>query len=255
MGVDGVRDRWLGALVDLDPAGEAPGRVSWVLGSAADVLQLAGPEVAACGVDVPVGLAPSGARAADEQARALLGPGRSSSIFPTAPQPAFAVARSGTSRSDRAAADVASRGAGGAGVSTQSWGIAGKVLEVEDALRARGDAGDRVVEVHPETSFTVMARYFRLPPPPGKRTAAGVAGRLRLLGQALPTLDVVNALSDVPVGARVTRTPTVDDALDALAAACSALRFAAGHARVLGAGTDAVWSDGSPAPGRAVIVV
>jgi hypothetical protein len=49
----------------------------------------------------------------------------------------------------------------------------------------------------------------------------------------------------------------VDDALDALIAAWTASRAATGTAAVLGADQagEAVWSDGTPAPSRAVIVL
>ncbi|WP_340294247.1 DUF429 domain-containing protein, partial [Aquipuribacter hungaricus] len=169
---------------------------------------------------------------------------------------ALAVARRlGGTRASRPEADAASRAAGAGGISTQAWGIADKVLEVEDAVRALGPAGARVVEVHPETSFAVMARHFREPAPAGKRSAAGVAQRVRPLASTMPSLDVLDALAGVPTGRGTDALVPVDDALDALAAACSALRHAFGQARVLGAGTTAVWSDGSPAPGRAVLVV
>jgi predicted RNase H-like nuclease len=256
VGVDGVRERWLAADLELDPEGERPARARWHLGAAADVLGLAREaDVAMVGVDMPVGLVARGPRRSEHEARALLGRS-ASSIFATAPQPAFAVARTqGTTRLSRTVADAASRAAGAGGVSTQAWMIAGKVLEVEDAVRALGGVGARVVEVHPETSFAVMAAHFGLPLPPGKRSAAGAAHRVRLLQRTLPGLDVVEALTGVPVGCGPRDRVPVDDALDALAAACSALRHAYGQARVLGTGTEAVWSDGTPAPGRAVIVV
>jgi predicted RNase H-like nuclease len=133
--------------------------------------------------------------------------------------------------------------------------IAAKVLEVEDAVRGLGPPGARVVEVHPETSFAVMARHFRAAPAAAKRSAPGVAQRIDLLSRTLTGLDVVSALAGVPAGSVAGDRVPVDDALDALAAACSALRHAYGQAHVLGEGTEAVWSDGTPAPGRAVIVV
>ena len=256
MGVDGVRERWLAAVLDLDPGGDRPPTVSWLLGSAAEVLGAVGPDVVGCGVDVPVGLVSTGLRGAEQQARALLGPRAGSSIFTTAPQPAFAVARRlGGTRASRPEADAASRAAGAGGISTQAWGIAAKVLEVEDAVRALGPAGDRVVEVHPETSFASVARHFGRAAPASKRSAPGVAHRMSLLEQTLPGLQVGPALADVPDGPGAARRVPVDDALDALVAACSALRHAYGRATVLGVGTAAVWSDGDPAPGRGVLVV
>lgn len=261
IGVDGVRERWVAASLTLDPDGGSAPVVAWSVGPAAAVLApVAEPDVVAAGIDMPLGLVARGPRTAEAQARSLLGAGRSS-IFATAPVPAFRVARArlrpegGLDLASRAEADRASRAAGGGGVSTQSWMIAAKVLEVEDAVRALGPPGERVVEVHPETSFAVMAAHFGTPPVPSKLSAPGVAARTLLLQRTLPGLDVLAALAAVPVGASSRDRVPVDDALDALAGACSALRHAYGQAQVLGAGTEAVWSDGAPAPGRAVIVV
>jgi predicted RNase H-like nuclease len=258
VGVDGVRDRWVAAVVRLDPSGTRPAEVDWQLGDAAEVLGLAlAPDVRSVGVDVPLGLLPSGRRSCEAQARTLLGRA-ASSVFATAPQPAFALARAEPpALGNRAAADAASRAAGGEGLSTQSWLIAPKVLEVEGAVRALGAAGEHVVEVHPETSFAVMADHFGLPRPPSKRSAAGAAQRAVLLSRTLPGLDVLAALTGAPAGPPTADRVPVEDALDALAAACSALRHAYGAARVLGRADApaAVWSDGAPAPGRAVLVV
>ncbi|MGF1663041.1 MAG: DUF429 domain-containing protein [Kineosporiaceae bacterium] len=245
-GVDGVADRWVAAVV-------SGGSVTWRLGSAAEVLALAR-ECAAVAVDIPVGLLRRGRRAAEAEARGLLGPGRSS-IFPTPPQPAFDVARRlGTGRGARTIAQAAAREAGGHGISTQTWGLAAKILEIEDALRSLPDPlARRVVETHPETALRILGG-----PAPGgwhgKRSAAGAAQRLRALAEALAvSTDVVVSWLDDPTLAAV----PVDDALDALIAACSAARAGAGTAVALGAGQagEAVWSDGTPAPGRAVILV
>ncbi|WP_336923716.1 DUF429 domain-containing protein [Aquipuribacter sp. SD81] len=264
-GVDGVRERWVAVVLDGVPGpGDDPGRpggveVSWRVGAAADVLGLTH-EVSAVGVDVPVGLVPTGRRACEGEARRLLGRA-SSSVFDTAPQPAFGLARrEGPRPGNRAAAEALARAAGGTGISTQAWMVAAKVLEVEAAVRTLGGTGERVVEVHPETGFAVLAWASGAAPPPSKRSAPGVAARVRLLAGGLPgldVLDVLEALARVPVGGRAADRVPVDDALDALAAAWSAARHARGGARVLGAAdaARAVWSDGAPAPGRAVLVV
>lgn len=223
--------------------------VEWVLGDASTVVRLAS-RCERVGIDVPVGLAPRGSRTSDREARALLGPARSS-LFPTAPVGAFAVARRcGTGREVRVQAQEASRAAGGTGISTQSWGLVAKVLEVEDAVRALGTQGRRVLEVHPETSFRLLAAELKNgEAPPGKRTAAGRAWRTSLLSRGLG-LDVAAQLAAPGTGGA-----GADDLLDALAAAWSAHRSLLGRAKILGAGSEAVWSDGRAAPGRAVIVV
>jgi predicted RNase H-like nuclease len=245
-GVDGVAGRWVAAVVN-------GGSVTWRLGSAAEVLALAR-DCAAVAVDIPIGLVRRGRRAAETEARGLLGRDRSS-IFPTPPQPAFEVARTfGTGRGARAVAQEAAREAGGQGISTQTWGLAAKILEVEDALRSLpAPVAGRVVETHPETALRALGG----PAPaawPGKRSAAGAARRLSALAAAFGVAPgtAVSWLDD-PVLAAV----PVDDALDALIAAWTASRAATGTAVVLGADQagEAVWSDGTPAPGRAVIVL
>jgi predicted RNase H-like nuclease len=245
-GIDGVADRWVAAVV-------TGGSVTWRLGPAAQVLAIAH-ECAAVAVDIPIGLVRRGQRAAETEARRLLGTDRSS-IFPTPPQPAFDVARRlGTGRGARVIAQAAARDAGGHGISTQTWGLAAKILEVEETLRALPAAlAGRVVETHPETALRALGE----PAPgawPGKRSAAGAARRLAALSAAfgVATGTAVSWLDD-PVLAAV----PVDDALDALIAAWTASRVAIGTAAVLGAGQagEAVWSDAVPAPGRAVIVV
>ncbi|MGF1648799.1 MAG: DUF429 domain-containing protein [Kineosporiaceae bacterium] len=247
-GVDGVADHWVAAVV----AGDA---VAWSVGSARDVLTFTtGAGCAVVAVDIPIGLARHGRRAAEAEARQLLGPGRSS-IFPTPPQPAFDVARRlGTGRGARAVAQAAAREAGGHGISTQTWGLAAKILEVEDALRDQVTAvAGKVVETHPETALRVLAGTTA-PPWPRKRSAAGAARRLGALAAAFG-VGVGTALSWLDDA--LLATVPVDDAVDALVAARTAARVASGTAAVLGAGQadDAVWSDGTPAPGRAVIIV
>ncbi|MFC5380302.1 DUF429 domain-containing protein [Aquipuribacter nitratireducens] len=242
LGVDGVRDRWVGVLV-------GDGDVEWVLGAARDVLRrVADASVALAAIDVPIGYVRAGSRRCEADARRQLGAARSS-IFATAAAPAFALAADGDRSDDaRRAASAASAAVGGPGVGSHSWGLVPKVLEVEDVVRGLGASGQRVVETHPETAFAVLAAGAGVASPAPKRSAAGAAQRVRLLTDAL-VLDVVAALAAAPPGV------PVDDALDALAAAWSAARHARGAARVLGEGTDAVWRDLSPAPGRAVVVV
>jgi predicted RNase H-like nuclease len=246
-GVDGVADRWVAAVL---VGGAVGGSVSWRVGSAVEVLAVAR-ACAAVAVDIPIGLVRRGQRSCEAEVREILRRDRSS-IFATPPQPAFAVGRTlGTDRSARAVAQAAAREAGGQGISTQSWGIAAKILEVEDAVRGAPELAGRIVETHPETAFRVMGGGSAASAAwPGKRSAAGVARRMHALSEAMGA--DIGWLAD-PVLDRV----PVDDALDALAAAWTATRVAAGTAVTFGAdqAAEAVWSDGSPAPGRAVIVV
>ncbi|WP_460445263.1 DUF429 domain-containing protein [Angustibacter aerolatus] len=228
-GVDGVRERWVAALVADD------GAVRWRAGLDADHVVALLAEVAVVGLDCPIGLVDGDPRAADVEAKTLLAAAGSggSSVFPTPPLAAYRAAVAASRRASggslhphRVVAQEASRAGGGPGIATQTWGLADKVVSVERALLVGPpDAAERVAEVHPECSFAAMGG-------PGplrrKRSAVGVAQRVQRLTAALH-LDVLAALADdallgVPV----------DDALDALAAAWSARRLAAGTARVLG---------------------
>ena len=210
LGVDGCPGGWVAAQVD-------DNGLTWWSGSFAELLAL---DAAVVGVDIPIGLPPGPhRRAADLQARQLLGAQRSS-VFFCPPRAALGA----TTQPD---ATRLSRAAGSTGVSIQTFSILGKVAEVDDLLRSDAEAARRVVEVHPEVSFRRMALSALLPP---KRTPAGRAARMSLLRRWLPGLRLPASL---PGRARA------DDCLDALAAAWSARRWECGTAEVLGDERDA----------------
>ena len=160
-------------------------------------------DVAAIGVDIPIGLPAAGGRAADAAARVFVGP-RRSSVFPTPPRQALLAATYAEAR-----ALVPS-------LSAQSFALRQKILEVEASV---GD--ERVFEVHPEVSFVALAGGSHLHHP--KRTWNGRTERRRLLAQqGIDLPDEVAADQAAP-----------DDVLDAAAAAWSAMRVARGEARTL----------------------
>jgi predicted RNase H-like nuclease len=207
-GVDGCRGGWVSADVS-GPGADVAWRW-WPLDSTRALL-LDG-MVAVVAIDVPIGLPDAGqSRACDREARALLGR-RGVSVFPAPSRvvlgaPSYAEAR----------ALLAARG--GALMSAQAFGIAPAVAAV-DACVSPGD-DERIYECHPEVAFALMGGGPGLP---GKRTADGAAVRRKLLGRWWP------ALGELPP-----RVPE-NDALDALACAWSALRFARGEAVTLGDG-------------------
>jgi predicted RNase H-like nuclease len=211
LGIDGCPGGWVGAFVDGD-------QVSWHAAAFVDLLGLPAAVVA---VDIPIGL-PTGAarRAADVEARAVLGRQRSS-VF-------FAPARAVLEAVDQPDATRLSRAAGSTGVSIQMFNVLAKVAEVDEALRSDAAKAARVVEVHPEVSFRRLARTHVLP---SKRTAAGRQARLEALRPWLPGLALPTPL---PGRARA------DDCMDALACAWTASRWARGEAEVLGGGLDSV---------------
>ncbi len=209
LGVDGCPGGWVGALVN-------GGQVSWHSGDFASMLALGADAVA---VDIPIGL-PTGAsrRAADVEARAALGP-RRSSVFFTPPRVVLEAA-------DQPDATRRARAAGSTGVSIQLFHILGEVAEVDALLQADPCAAGRVVEVHPEVSLRSLGDVQELPP---KRRADGRAARLEVLRKWLPALEL-----PTPLPGRA----AADDCLDAVAAAWSATRWQQGTAHVLGGETD-----------------
>lgn len=161
-------------------------------------------ELEVVAVDMPIGLAESGPRSPDVSARAALGAGRAR-LFSMPVRDAFDAA-------SHADANVLLRSRGEPGMSAQAWGLRAAIAEV--AVHA-GDP--RVIEVHPELSFTAMAGHVL----ESKKSARGAAQRIAAL---TGWVDVLAALAAAPP-----RVP-VDDCLDALGAAWSAQRFAAGTA-------------------------
>lgn len=208
LGVDGCPGGWVAARVD-------GGRVSWHCGSFADLLALDADVVA---VDIPIGL-PEGAqrRAADLEARARLGPARSS-VFLTPPR---VVLEAGS----QPEATRLSREAGSTGVSIQAFHLLAKVAKVDALLRGSAAAAARVVEVHPEVSLRALGGRAL----PSKRTPDGRRQRLEVLRGWLPDLAL-----PAPLPGRA----QPDDCLDAVAAAWSAARWRDGDAEVLGGEVD-----------------
>lgn len=193
LGVDGCRRGWVGALVDAD-------RVSWL--ALPDIGAALSLDVEAVGVDMPVGLPETGRRECDLLAKQTLGRAHPR-VFLTPPRGVLAAtsyAEAGPLHRDLT---------GGLGMSVQTWGLMDKIREVDARAEDR-----RLVEVHPELSFALLAGRVL----PSKHTPAGRAERLRALRGWLP------GLAGVPAG---------DDGLDALAVAWSAARWLAGSARTL----------------------
>lgn len=201
VGVDGCRQGWVAVALD---DGAFGGAALFPSISFAGVLE-AHPAAVCLGVDIPIGLCDQAPRPGEREAKRLLGR-RASTLFFTPPRavleaPSYADAR-------RVAATL-----GGSGVSAQAYALAGRILEV-DGYRDR-----RLVEVHPEVSFTVLAGGHLSH---SKKTWAGQAERTALLAGAgihLPA-DAASAGAAAP-----------DDLIDAAVVAWSAARVAAGIAR------------------------
>jgi len=199
LGVDGCRQGWVAvALVDGSFA-EAQ--------AAAHFAELVDDPAAVIGVDIPLG-STGPHRAADAEARALLGPRRGSVFLPPP--------RDVLEAPDHATANAACRVRHGHGVSAQAWNLAAKMLDVEPHWQQRPD---RIFEVHPELSF---AELGGAPRPHAKRTWAGARDRTALLAAA--GIELPDDLGSASAAG-------TDDVLDAAAVAWSAARLAAEVAR------------------------
>ncbi|MGE5828040.1 MAG: DUF429 domain-containing protein [Micromonosporaceae bacterium] len=202
LGIDACRAGWVG--VELSDGAYAR---AFLAGSLAHLLEI--DEFAAVGVDIPLGFAGHGWRAADALAAQRLG-ARRSSVFRVPPRVVW-------EEVDYAAANRRCRELTGAGLSVQSFGLRRRVLEA-NALR---DADHPIVEVHPELSFAAMNGG---PLGHGKKSWAGQARRRALLARA----GIVVPDDPGPAGAAAP-----DDVLDAAAVAWSAARLARGEAACL----------------------
>jgi len=163
-------------------------------------------------MDIPIGLADTGRRRADQLARQALGR-RWPSLFITP-------VREAVEAGDFPAALAANRRLAGEGISRQAFALRAKILDVDEWLRATSPPPVRVVEVHPELSFAQLAGA---PLAVRKSTWAGAERRRTLLAQAGITLPGDLGLAGEQAG--------VDDVLDAAAAAWTARRVIQGMAR------------------------
>ncbi|MDT7572806.1 MAG: hypothetical protein QOE05_2980 [Actinomycetota bacterium] len=206
LGADGVsRNRWVVAEV----ADRGP--VTWhLVTGAAELLALADTTgAAAVALDVPIGLPASGQRRCDQEAYASLG-ARRSSVFMAPPRHVL--------EHDRyAAARAASPG-----LTAQAFALISRIRDVDEVLRAAGDRiHDVVFECHPELSFKELTGLEL----PRKKSARGALMRIDALAAA-GLADVRDAPDEA----------TLDDALDAMACAWTALRWSKAKAQVRGSG-------------------
>lgn len=206
-GADGCPGGWIvvrdtGEAVSAELLADAAGLVALAQG------------VAALGVDIPIGLPDDGPRACDLAARAFLGAGRTSSVFP-------APVRAALGAADYGDACARSLAACGKKLTLQTWHLVARIRDMDTALRADPGVAARIHEVHPESSFHLWSGQAGLPP---KKTAAGRAARLTLVEARWPGAW---AASRAACRKALVRD---DDLLDAFAALWSAHRIAAGTA-------------------------
>ncbi|HTN42537.1 MAG TPA: DUF429 domain-containing protein [Nitrospiria bacterium] len=200
MGVDGFRGGWVGVQIE-DRNGTGRSFETKLFASFKDILGLDPfPDVIA--IDIPIGLldgAGQGGRACDRQARRLLGPQRSSSVFSPPVRPALGATVYEEARPH--------------GLTRQGFGILPKVREVDEQMTPAWQK--RIFEVHPELSFREMNGR---PMSHNKKGSQGRLDRMQLLEIHLPGFSG-RRLEDRPEGVGA------EDYLDACAAAWTALRI------------------------------
>jgi predicted RNase H-like nuclease len=218
LGVDACKSGWVGIAWS---GGTVTPHFAPTIGELADA---AGP-LAVMAIDIPIGLPDRGRRLADQQAREFIRP-RQSSVFLTPVRATLGIRQ-------HSRANAVSLQHTGQGMSIQAFSLLPKIQEVDDWLPK---APCRVVEIHPEVSFTQLAGRPLAP----KKTWAGAEHRRQLLTE-------VGIVLTGPLGEA--GKAAVDDVLDAAIAAWSARRVHLGAAlsfpappEVLGDGTEAaIW--------------
>ncbi len=167
------------------------------------------PDVAAIGVDMPIGLPdglPGWPRKSDLLARGFVGP-RWPSVFLTLPRATWQAGA--VEEAKRISLELT-----GHAFAAQTWALRDRIFQADEAAHA--DA--RIHEIHPEVSFAELAGCpLRYP----KSTWAGIALRRRLLADH--GIEIPDDLGRAGVA-------KVDDVLDAAAGAWSADRIARGVA-------------------------
>ena len=225
LGVDGCRAGWVAIRLDLS-TGKTQ---AFVVPAFAALFTRVGAGARMIMIDMPIGLADTGRRACEQQARKLLSPLRHNSVFPTPRRPMlafddYAEANEWGKRQGKAA---------GGGLSKQAWMITPKIREIDETITP-GDQ-HRLAEGHPEVAFLRLngGRPCRYP----KRKPEGAQERLTLLrGHGfIQSEDHYRILKDV-AGGGIAR----DDVYDACALALTAQARLTGDALHLGDGaTDA----------------
>jgi predicted RNase H-like nuclease len=215
-GLDGCRTGWVMVTTPVDAA-TARSEVRVVTDLADVVAEIDSGRLLAVTIDIPIGLAPDGARRADGLARRRLGP-RRNSVFSAPVRPVLAAS------SFEEACGI-SRATWGKGISRQLFGILPKIREV-DQVESPG-LQDKLVEMHPEVSFAQLAgapMQFHKSKPPGRLE------RLHALRSQFPDVESVSTPR--------MRGTHPDDILDAFVGAWSARRYATATHLQLGGEVD-----------------
>jgi predicted RNase H-like nuclease len=227
-GVDGCRRGWLAVLVRPDGKDVC---ISDVIEDFAEILS-APKAPAIIAVDMPIGLPETGGRAAETIVRPRLGK-LSRSVFPVpSRQAVFSEIGRFENEMERYAAHrraclVAEATSNPPKrIPMQTFGIFPKIRKLDEYLRTKSNARERVYEVHPELAFWRLNGDCPLDMPKKKK------GRPYEPGLALRrALLIASGLSKEAVNAAPPKGAGADDLLDALACAAVARRIHAGIAQ------------------------
>lgn len=200
-GVDGCRGGWIMVARDLATDG-------WAVQVARRWVDLR--PVGLLAVDMPIGLPESGRRGCDFEARRLLGPGRSASVFIGLRRPLLAFA-------DYPSANAWGK-VDGSGLAKQAWYLLPKIAEIDEAIQPADQ--ERVRECHPELAFMRLAGR---PVTASKRTPDG-------LGQRRTLLEAAGVDTGCLLSALDRRLAAADDLFDAAVLCLTAGRIADGSA-------------------------
>jgi predicted RNase H-like nuclease len=209
LGLDGCRAGWFMVALD-DDGGGAFGVLSTI-----DELSgyLPGAELAL--IDIPIGLRGRhpDERVCDRMARAVLPPGRKSSVFPA---PSRGVLDCATYEQ----ASEQNRQCTGRGLSRQTFGILPKIREVDRYMRT-SIYRDKIREMHPDVCFRALNGDTAMAS--NKKTPEGFEERLSVLERHWPNarriVDLAVERHGMP---RVARDDIVDAFVGAVTATCHA---------------------------------
>jgi len=216
VGLDGCPGGWVAVAQPAEVA--STGEVRAMVAPRIDDLLARFEDVVLVGIDMPIGLSESAPRDCDRAARARLG-ARGSSVFAAPLRPALLA-------TTHPEASALSRQVGGQGVSAQAWNLFPKVRELDDLLQSCPEWRNRLVEVHPELSFSAL--NGDVPLPASKHRIDGIYRRRTLIAEAFGVATIESTVAQLS-GTRIKE----DDMLDAFAVLWSTRRWNIGAGETL----------------------
>lgn len=205
-GIDGCKLGWFFVQINSDHSYQIG-----VMTSIYEIIERARPDDIIL-LDIPIGLRDSGSeeRLCDKEARRLLKPKRSSSVFPAPCRPSLY-------EDNYSAASQTNFEKTGRRLSQQSWAISAKIREVDEFMVKKGSSV-RFREMHPEVCFRSL--NDNSPLDFAKKKKPGFDERMTLLRSYYENSDsVVKQAMEKFLRKEVAR----DDILDALVGAITAM--------------------------------